>query len=200
LVDLGARLGSGHYSPAVLGLGLVSLRRGDTQHARAMYCKLLSDHRESSPDSAMLGDTLVYLASVEAADGLRERAQRLLGANEAWHAARGPASRRWFPNLRDPLRRGLVPVPSVPVDRLLIQAREEGRAMSLDAAVAYAVDSVEELARQPAIAAELEATRAVAIVPRSTEAAAQTSEGVVMDSAPAMRRRSVLQREADGGG
>ena len=82
----------------------------------------------------------MYLASVDAADGLYERAQRLLGANEAWFAARGPDARRWWPN--DPVRRGLVPLPPAPVDPLLIQAREEGRRMSLDGAVAFALEPV----------------------------------------------------------
>ena len=82
----------------------------------------------------------MYLACVDAADGLHERAQRLLGANEAWFAARGPVARRWWPN--DPMRRGLVPVPPAPVNPLLIQAREQGRLMSLDRAVAYALESV----------------------------------------------------------
>ena len=142
LVDVGARLGSGRYSPALLGLGLVSLRRGDTPRARSVYQRLLAEHRESSPDIAMLADTLVYLASVEAVDGLYARAQCLLGASEAWHAGRGAAGRRWFPNLRDPLRRGLVPVPPPPVDPPLVAAREEGRTMSLDQAVAYALQPV----------------------------------------------------------
>jgi hypothetical protein len=134
--------GSGSYSPALLGLGLVRLRRGDTQRARSVYQRLLAEHRESSPDSVMLADTLVYLASVEADDGQHARAQRLLGANEAWHTARGAAGRRWFPNLRDPLRRGLVPVPPLPVDPALVAEREAGRMMSLDHAVAYALQSV----------------------------------------------------------
>ena len=145
LLDLGARLSNRRnprYSPAVLGLGQVSLRRGDTQHARAVYRRLLSDHWETSPDSALVANTLAYLAAVEAADGLHERAQRLMGANEAWYAARGPAGRRWWPNLRGPLLRGLVPVPPVPVDPHLIQAREEGRLMSLDGAVTYALEPV----------------------------------------------------------
>jgi predicted ATPase/DNA-binding XRE family transcriptional regulator len=140
LLDLGARLGNPHYSPAVLGLGLVSLRRGDTQQARVLYRRLLSDHWETSPDSALAANTLAYLAAVEAADGLQERAHRLLGASEAWHAARGLAGRRWWPNLRGPLLRGLVPVPPVPVDPHLVQAREEGRLMSLEGAVAYALE------------------------------------------------------------
>jgi hypothetical protein len=70
------------------------------------------------------------------------RAQRLWGANETWHAARGAAGRRWFPNLRDPLRRGLVPVPPLPVDPALVAEREAGRMMNLDHAVAYALQSV----------------------------------------------------------
>jgi hypothetical protein len=142
LLDLGARLGNPRYSPAVLGLGVVRLRRGDTQQARVLYRRLLSDHWETSPDSALAANTLAYLAAVEDADGLHERAHRLLGASEGWHAVRGPAGRRWWPNLRGPLLRGLVPVPPVPVDPHLVQAREEGWLMSLDAAVAYALESV----------------------------------------------------------
>jgi predicted ATPase/transcriptional regulator with XRE-family HTH domain len=140
LLDLGARLGNPHYSPAVLGLGVVYLRRGDTQRARVLYRRLLSNHWETSPDSALAANTLAYLAAVEAADGLHERAHRLLGASEAWHAARGTAGRRWWPNLRGPLLRGLVPVPPAPLDPLLIRAREDGRLMSLDGAVAYALE------------------------------------------------------------
>jgi non-specific serine/threonine protein kinase len=140
LLDLGARLGSPRHSPAVLGLGVVCLRRGDTQQARVLYRRLLADHWELSPDSALAANTLAYLAAVEEADGRHERAHRLLGASEGWHAARGPAGRRWWPNLRGPLLRGLVPVPSVPVDPHLVQAREAGRLMSLEGAIAYALD------------------------------------------------------------
>jgi hypothetical protein len=141
LLDMGARLGNPHYSPAVLGLGVVCLRRGDTQQARLLYRRLLSSHWETSPDSALAANTLAYLAAVEAADGLHERAHRLVGASEGWHAARGPAGRRWWPNLRGPLLRGLVPVPPAPVDPHLVEAREEGRLMSFEGAVAYALES-----------------------------------------------------------
>ena len=142
LLKLGARRGNPHYSPAVLGLGVVCLRRGDTHQARVLYRRLLSHHWETSPDSALVPNMFAYLAAVEAADGLHERAQRLLGANEGWYAARGPAGRRWWPNLRGPLLRGLVPVPPMPLDPRLVQAREEGRLMSLDEAVAYALEPV----------------------------------------------------------
>jgi predicted ATPase/transcriptional regulator with XRE-family HTH domain len=140
LLDLGARLGNPHYSPAVVGLGLVSLRRGDTRQARVLYRRLLAGHWETSPGGALVANTLAYLAAVDAADGLHDRAQRLLGAYEAWYAARGQAGRRWWPNLRGPLLRGLVPVPPVPVDPDLVQARAEGRLMSLERAVAYALE------------------------------------------------------------
>jgi hypothetical protein len=141
LLDMGAGLGNPHYTPAVLGLGVVCLRRGDTQQARVLYRRLLSVQFEASPDSGGVANTLAYLAAVEAADGLHERAQRLLGANEAWYAARGPYGRRWWPNVRGPLLRGLVPVPPAPVDPLLIQAREDGRLMSLEEVVAYALNT-----------------------------------------------------------
>jgi tetratricopeptide (TPR) repeat protein len=140
VLDRSARLGQPHNSPAVLGLGVVCLRRGDTQQARALYRRLLLHHWETAPDSALAANMLAYLAAVEAGDGRHARAHRLLGASEGWHAVRGPAGRRWWPNLRGPLLRGLVPVPPAPVDPLLIQAREEGRLMSLEGAVAYALN------------------------------------------------------------
>ena len=139
LVDLGAGLGGFHTAPALLGLGQVSLRRGDVGHARDVYRRLLVELRESEPGGSRVAETLVYLASVEAGSGLHGRAQRLLGANEAWHAARGGAGRIWSPNIRSPLKRGLVPIPPTPTNTALVQARAEGRAMSLDEAVTYAL-------------------------------------------------------------
>jgi hypothetical protein len=139
-VDLEARWGGKNYGPALFGLGLVNLRRGETERARGVYRRLLLNLQESAPDSAPLADALVYIAAVDVVDGQHERAQRLMGANEAWHAARGKAGRRWFPNLRGPLQRGLVPVPPAPADRLLVQAYQEGRAMSLADATAYALE------------------------------------------------------------
>src|SRR5207302_715599 len=67
---------------------------------------------------------------------------RLLGACEAWHATRGGAQRVWLAVTHGPLKRGLVEVPPVPVDPVLLQARERGRAMSLEDAVAWAVQPI----------------------------------------------------------
>jgi tetratricopeptide (TPR) repeat protein len=87
-VDLEAGWGGKNFAPALLGLGLVNVRRGDPEHARALYCQVLGHLQESAPGSALLADALVYMASVDAVDGLHERAQRLIGASEAWRAAR----------------------------------------------------------------------------------------------------------------
>jgi hypothetical protein len=88
----------------------------------------------------VLADALTYMASANWAAGLDAAAQRLLGANEAWHAAHGGPGRTWSPNARSPLKRGLVPMPPMPSDASLLRARAEGRYMTLDEAVAYALE------------------------------------------------------------
>ena len=142
LLDLGDGLGGFHTVPGLLGLGQVHLRRGDVESARAVYRRVLVDLRDSEPGGARVAEALVYLASVEAAAAVPGRAQRLLGANDAWHAARGGAGQIWSPNIRGPLRRGLVAVPPAPTTEALVRARAEGRAMSLDQAVTYALAPV----------------------------------------------------------
>ena len=128
-----AAAGFGH-----LGLGHVALRRGRIDLARTHHRDGLLALRGSG--GAYLASALVYLASLEAAAGLPDRAQRLLGASEAWHAARGGAQRVWLPVTHGPLKRGLVPIPPLPTDPMLVHAREEGRSMPLDDAVAWALE------------------------------------------------------------
>jgi non-specific serine/threonine protein kinase len=141
LVDLGADWGGMHGVPGLLGLGQVSLRRGNVEHARAVYRELLADLLQSSPGSVVLADALTYMASANWAAGLEAPAQRLLGANEAWHAAHGGPGRTWSPNARSPVKRGLVPIPPMPDKTSLQRAREEGRSMTLDEAVAYGLET-----------------------------------------------------------
>ena len=132
--------GIGYVAAAALslvGLGQVALRRGKLELARELHCQGLLAQREAG--GAYLASGLAYLASVEAAAEQHDRAQRLMGASEAWHAVRGGALEVWLPWTHGPLRRGLVPLPGVPTDPLLVQARAEGRAMTLDEAVASAL-------------------------------------------------------------
>jgi non-specific serine/threonine protein kinase len=152
LLDRGAGWGGYHLAPGLFGLGQVMLRRGDLEYARALYRELLLDLCEFEPDGVHLADALVYLASVDAVAGLHQRAQRLLGANESWHAARGGAGRIWQPSVRGPVKRGLVPIPPLPTEAALVQARAEGRAMSLDEAVAYALDPIDASTPEPGVA------------------------------------------------
>jgi non-specific serine/threonine protein kinase len=141
LIDLGADWGGMHGVPGLLGLGQVSLRRGDVEQARAVYRQLLVDLQQRSPGSIVLADALTYMASANWAAGLDAPAQRLLGANEAWHAAHGGQGRTWSPNARSPLKRGLVPIPPMPSDPSLLRARAEGTAMTLDEAVAHGLET-----------------------------------------------------------
>jgi non-specific serine/threonine protein kinase len=143
LLDLATGWGHFHDAPGLVGLGQVSLRRGELEQARMVYRRLLVDLREFEPGSAHLADALVFLASVEEVAGLHQRAQRLLGANDAWHASRGGAGRTWRPATRTALKRGLVPIPPMPTDAALAHARVEGRSMSLEEAVAYALEPLE---------------------------------------------------------
>jgi ATP/maltotriose-dependent transcriptional regulator MalT len=140
LFDLGGGWGGYHTVPALLGLGQVSLRRGDVEQARAVYRQLLTDLRETEPGSSRMADTLVFVAAVEQAARQPERAQCLVGASEAWHTARGGAGRMWSLNIRGPLIRGLVPVPPPPGDPALLRAYSKGYAMSLDDAVSFALE------------------------------------------------------------
>jgi predicted ATPase/DNA-binding XRE family transcriptional regulator len=142
LLELGAEWGGYHDMPALIGLGQVHLRRGDLEQARTLHRRLLADLRELSPDSMVLANGLVCMASVDFVAGLDERAQRLVGAHEAWHAARDGAARTWASSIRGPLMWGLIPVPEASSDVRLTRARAEGRAMSIDEAVTYALAMV----------------------------------------------------------
>jgi hypothetical protein len=127
----------------LLALGQVCLRRGDLEEARALHRRALIRVQEAEPSGMTMADALVDVACVEEAAGQHEQAQRLLGANEAWYAAHGGAGRVWRPYTRNPLKHGLVPLPSIPTDPSLVKARAEGRAMSLDEAVTFALESID---------------------------------------------------------
>jgi tetratricopeptide (TPR) repeat protein len=138
-VDLGTGWGSFYSAFGMFGLGHVSLRRGETEHARKFYRQALLDFRETSSGSVTpvyLVEGLACAASLAACRGLHERAHRLMGAYEAWHDARGVAGRTWL--LSSP--RSLVRFPPMPSDPVLARARVEGRGLTLDEAVACALE------------------------------------------------------------
>jgi hypothetical protein len=125
-----------------IGLGQVSLRRGELEQALALHRQALFELHKCGASGVHLADALMCLASVEAAADRPERAQRLVGARNAWYALHDGVGRIWLPTSRAPLKRGLVHVPDVADDVDLAQARAEGCRMSLDEAVAYALDEL----------------------------------------------------------
>jgi non-specific serine/threonine protein kinase len=142
-VDLGTGWGGFYGALGLFGLGQVSLRRGEPKHARVLTRQALVDLREASPGSIFLVEGLPYAASIDSYAGVHERAQRLMGAYEAWHDIRGGAGRTWEPTLRSPLTRSLMSLPPVPKDGVLVRARVEGRSMTLDQAVMCALQPVQ---------------------------------------------------------
>jgi tetratricopeptide (TPR) repeat protein len=141
--DLGTELGGFYAVVGVFGLGQMSLRRGDVERARQQYRQALIDLRRMAPDSFYLADGLTYAASLEYYTGRHERAHRLMGAYERWRAAGRSEGGKWEGILWSRLGRSLVQLPPLPSDPALVQARIEGRGMSLDAAVAYALEPFE---------------------------------------------------------
>jgi non-specific serine/threonine protein kinase len=141
-VDVGTEFG--YYRVlGVFGLGQISLRRNDLEKARQQYRQALIDLREMAPGSVYLAEGLPYAASLEYDMGRYERAHRLMGAYERWRAASRSGGGTWEPLMWSGLGRSLVQLPPVSTDPVLIQARIDGRAMSLDAAAAYALELVE---------------------------------------------------------
>jgi tetratricopeptide (TPR) repeat protein len=143
---------AGAVGMSLIALGQVALRRGDLTGARALHCRGLLVLRDEG--GAYLASGLRYAAAVEAAAGEADRAQRLLGASEVWHAARGGAQRVWLAVTHGPLKRGLVPSPPEPTDSALIRARAEGRGMTIDQATDSVLRSSDMATRaQPTAAA-----------------------------------------------
>jgi non-specific serine/threonine protein kinase len=134
------RMGNAPLPITLLALCQVRLMLDDLEQARALSRQALVQVRETEPGGMIMADALVEMACVEAASGRHDRAQRLLGANEAWYAAHGGAGRVWRHSTQNPLKRGHVPIPPMPTDPILVQERAQGRVMSLDEAVAFALE------------------------------------------------------------
>jgi predicted ATPase/transcriptional regulator with XRE-family HTH domain len=139
-VELGTEFGGFYGVLGVFGLGQMSLRRNDLEQARRQYRQAMTDLRETAPGSVFLAEALPYAASLEYHLGLHERAQRLMGAYECWLTTRRTDEGTRGGMMWSRLGRGVVQVPPVPSEPALVRARAEGRAMSVDAAVAYALE------------------------------------------------------------
>ena len=103
-------------------LGETARRAGDEARADDRFCAALHSFAELS-DGGGMADCLDGLARLAAAAGESERAGRLLGAAERLRETRG----------RREIRADL-PFPDVPDS-----ARDEGRALTFEQAVAYAL-------------------------------------------------------------
>jgi tetratricopeptide (TPR) repeat protein len=141
ILDRATRSGSAPAPVTLLGLGQVCLLQGDLEQAQELHRRALIQVQETEPGGMTMADALLDTACVEEVAGRHARAQRLLGANETWYDAHGGAGRVWRPTTRNPLKRGLLPAPPLPTDPLLMQERAEGQGMSLDEAVAFALEA-----------------------------------------------------------
>jgi predicted ATPase/class 3 adenylate cyclase len=103
-------------------LGETARRSGDETRARDRFCDALRSFADLG-DGGGIADCLDGLARLAAAAGDAKPAGRLLGAAQRLRETRG----------RRPIRAD-VPLPDVPAS-----ARDEGRAMTLEAAVDYAL-------------------------------------------------------------
>jgi non-specific serine/threonine protein kinase len=135
--------GSAPAPVVLLALGNVYLLQGDLEQARTVYRRALRRVQEAEPGGMTMADALLDMACAEEAAGFHERAQRLIGASERWYSARGEAGRVWRPFTRNPLKRGLVPIPPMPHDQALVHARMAGRAMTLEDAVEFGLDEAD---------------------------------------------------------
>jgi tetratricopeptide (TPR) repeat protein len=120
---------------ALDNLGWAALIRGDHQKAEAL-------HEESLVLCRELGDKLIGLESIEGfacaagAGGAAERAARLLGAAEALREAAGYQQATRARSLREPY---LAAARSQIDETAWTTAWEEGRSMTFEKAVAYAL-------------------------------------------------------------
>jgi predicted ATPase/class 3 adenylate cyclase len=114
--------GAFNHACALEILGETARRSGDAARARDRFADALRSF-VGLGDGGGMADALDGLARVAAAAGDGGRAGRLVGAAERLREVRG----------RRPIRTD-VPLPDVPAS-----ARDEGRALSLDDAVAYAL-------------------------------------------------------------
>lgn len=125
----------GDIASPLHNLGYVALRQGDQTRAAALFRESLILTREAANDEG-IALCLMGLASVSAAMRQLERAARLFGAAERLFEARGAVLNR--PD-RAEYERNVAAVRSALSTARFAQAWAEGRAMTVEQAVAYAL-------------------------------------------------------------
>jgi hypothetical protein len=114
----------------------VALLRGDSERARALYAESMRSHREIGAKLAA-PENLLGLACVAAAQGEAERAARLFGASEALPEAMGAPLEPGEIALQEPY----LTVTRSQLDETSWQeAWAQGRAMTLEDAISYALE------------------------------------------------------------
>jgi tetratricopeptide (TPR) repeat protein len=118
-----------------MDLGFIALREGDHAEARAQLMQALAVRYEENRTQDFIL-TLLYLATAEAGAGYAERAARLFGAAEAWHERLDMVM---YPIDRQPYERAVRAARSALDPAAFEAAWAEGRALSLEEVVEYAL-------------------------------------------------------------
>jgi predicted ATPase/transcriptional regulator with XRE-family HTH domain len=119
-------------------LGSVAVRQGDVSRAEELRREALALSRELG-DTGRCAEGLEDLAATAGAAGQWERAARLLGAAAAWREAFGAPQPRWQ---RDELEAGMITMQAALGEEAWVAVYAAGHALSLDEAVAEALDEV----------------------------------------------------------
>jgi len=130
---------------AVDNLGWAALLQGDHQRARSSYRESLTLCKELG-DKMVASESLDGLACISAAEGEAEQAARLFGAAEALFEAVGGQHEPGEAALREPY----LAMARSQLDQMAWQAPwEEGRGMSMEQAIEYALSEEEPSAVPP---------------------------------------------------
>ncbi len=124
----------GDLARLVHNLGYVAQHQGDYGRAEAQFKESLAMFRKLG-NRRGIAECLAGLASLGTEQGQPKRAVKLLGAAEAALGASGAA---WWPADRSEVERNLAAIGGVLDESAFAAIWEEGEAMTLEDAIAYA--------------------------------------------------------------
>ncbi len=130
---------------ALYNLAQVALSRGEHDRATTLFKEGVT-LSEQMGDRANVAYCLEGLATVAGARGEAERCARLIGAAEWLHEAVGVPVYVYYEPDRSLYGRTVAAVRSQLGEEALAEARSEGRAMTFDQAVAYALERKDQTA------------------------------------------------------